>query len=160
MLAAFVAIPCAAKAILRPEGADQADARALGEAIAAGAKSAGQTSVVVASFREPLVAYYADRALRPNGGSATDVRLWGPYRALLAAETDDAEQSRLSAELATTVRSQRAQWLVIDLFRSVTTQSGQEVVTGRLLAERLVRDGVLTVPVTAAGSQLAAFPVK
>ena len=84
VLASFTAIPLAVKAVMRPEGESQIDARRLGERLAEIAKAEGSTRLVVATFREPLVAYYADRARRADGGAARDVPLWGAYRLLLS----------------------------------------------------------------------------
>jgi hypothetical protein len=156
VLASFTAIPLAVKAVMRPEGESQIDARRLGERLAEIAKAEGSTRLVVATFREPLVAYYADRARRADGGAARDVPLWGAYRLLL--ERSDAEGGR--AELAATLRREGAQWFVVDMFRRTKTPGGQEEVPGAALAQRLVEDGVLGVPVVSAGSALTAFPVK
>jgi hypothetical protein len=156
VLAAFLAVPYAVKCVLRPEGEEQADARALGERLARETKGAGAKDVVVASFREPLVAYYARRALRDEGGDARDVRLWGRFGSLLA--NADAPQDR--ARLAEALRADGVKWLVLDLFRTAADPRGGEIVPGRLLAERLAADGLIGTPVVSAGSSLTAFPVR
>jgi hypothetical protein len=156
VLAAFLAVPYAVKCVLRPEGEEQSDARALGERLAAQARDAHATNVVVATFREPLVAYYARRSLRDVGGEARDVRLWGRFGPLYT--NVDSSQDR--AALAAALRADGAQWLVLDLFRTATSASGATIVPGRMLAERLASDGVIGTPVVSAGSPLTAFPVR
>jgi len=156
VLASFLAIPLAVNSVLRPEGEDMVDARRLGERLAEIARGENVRDVVVATFREPLVAYYADRARRGEGGSARDVPLWGAFRELL--ERSDAQGKR--AELAATLRREGAQWFVIDLYRRTTTAGGEPVDRGAALAQRLLEDGVLGAPVVSAGSELTAFPVK
>jgi len=155
VLAAFLSIPLAVRSVLRPEGENQVDARRLGERLAEIAKEGGAGRVVVATFREPLVAYYADCARRVDGAGARDVPLWGAFHALL--ERSDAEGRR--AELAQTLRREGAQWLVVDMFRRSPGPGADKEASGASLAQRLVEDGVLGTPVVSAGSALTAFPV-
>jgi hypothetical protein len=153
VLACFLATALTVRTLLRPIGEDQADARRLGEAIAASAKTAGKRELVVATFAEPLVAYYADRSLRTGGGTARDVPLWGRYRALLGPGGTD----ELRAAMAATLRAEGAQWIVLDLFRGATPDAEAP---GRTLAAKLEKDGVAGAPVIAAASPLTAFPVR
>jgi hypothetical protein len=155
VLASFLAIPLAVKSVLRPEGEDQVDARRLGERLAEVSKADVAGPLVVATFREPLIAYYADRARSADGG-ARDVPLWGAFHALL--ERSDAEGRR--AELAATLRREGAQWLVVDMFRRPAGAGADAQASGASLAQRLVEDGLLGTPVVSAGSALTAFPVK
>lgn len=156
VLAAFLAVPYAVKCVLRPEGEEQADARALGERLAAAARDADAREVVVATFREPLVAYYADRTLRGAGGGAHEVRLWGRFGSLLT----DADARETRAGLAAALHEGGVKWLVLDLFRTATGPDGTTTVPGRALAERLAADGLIGTPVVSAGSPLTAFPVR
>jgi hypothetical protein len=152
VLASFLAIPLAVRSLLRPVGEDQAAARRLGEALAAEARKAPEPRLVVGSFAEPLVAYYADRSLRASGGSARDVPLWGRFRRLLASD-DDA----LRADLGSALRTEGAQWVVVDLWRR---DADAAEAPGMRLARGLGKDGVVGAPVVSAGSQLTAFPVQ
>jgi len=101
VLASFLAIPLTVHSLLRPVGEGEADARHLGEAIAAAAQATGTSRVVVASFREPIVAYYADRSLREKGGSARDVALWGRFGKLLGPGDTDTLRAQMASELRT-----------------------------------------------------------
>jgi hypothetical protein len=155
VLASFLAIPLAIKSVLRPEGSEQVDARRLGERLAEISTANAGGTLVVATFHEPLVAYYADRARRADGG-ARDVPLWGAFSALL--ERSDAEGRR--AELTAALRREGAQWFVVDMFRRPSGSAADAQAPGASLAQRLVEDGVLGTPVVSAGSALTAFPVK
>jgi hypothetical protein len=153
VLASFLAIPFAVRSLLRPVGEDYADARHLGEAIAEAARAAGSPHVVIGSFAEPLVAYYADRSLRRTGGSASDVPLWGRFGKLLKpGDTDE-----LRSQMASALHAAGAQWLVLDLWRP---SSGDSEISGRRLAQRLAADLVAGAPVVSAGAPLTAFPVR
>jgi hypothetical protein len=152
VLTSFLAIPLAVKALLRPEGETSEGARRLGEAIAA---ADPEERVVIASFKDALVAYYAGRALRGDGAAARDVPLWGSFRDLL--ERGDDERRR--ADLAMRLRTEGARWLVLDLFehgRSETAAGFPQ----RDLAKRLMDDGVLGGAVVSPGGSLVAFPVR
>ncbi len=162
-LASFLAIPLAVRSVLRPEGESQVDARRLGERLAETAKKNGEKSLVVATFREPLVAYYADRALRADGGQARDVALWGAFHALIdrdagTGQAEDAaskarREAALRADLAAKLRGENARWLVVDVF-------GAKEIREPELAKRLAKDGVLGTPVVSSGAALTAFPVE
>jgi hypothetical protein len=156
VLASYYAIPCAVNAVMRPEGADLAEARRLGEAVAEDAKARGRKEVVIATFGKPLVAYYADKVLRPDGGRATDLRLWRDFRGLL--EHPEAADRR--AELAKRLRDERASFLVLDLFRATKTPAGGAEIRGRELERLLAEDGAVGGRPVCPGGALAAFPVK
>ena len=156
VLASFFAIPCAVLCVTQPEGATHADARALGELLAR--QTPGDGPVVVASFAEPLVAYYAERT---RGAPVSDLRLWrsfggtGPDKKLARA-LDDARVR--SGDLRDALREGGARWLVIDLFKG--GPGGGPESPGRALAAKLIADGIVTAPATSAGSSLAAFAVR
>lgn len=154
VLASFFAIPCAVRCVTRPEGATRADARALGELI--GRQTPGGGPVVVATFKEPVVAYYAERT---RSAPVEDLRLWRvfgrrgkPIPEILL------DLSDRSADVRDVLRDGRARWLVLDLF--ATLPDGGDVPAGRALAAKLIADGVVGTPAVAAGSSLAAFPVR
>lgn len=157
----LAAIPLALRAALRPDGEGGERERHLGRAIAEAAMerpSAGD--VVVASFAEPLVAYYADRTLRADargaGRRARNVRLLRDHGPLLSVSAD--LENRREA-LAATLRGSGAGWIVLDLF-SESRGPGATRIPGRDLTALLSRDGRIGVPAVSAGSELAAFPVK
>jgi len=156
VLASFFAIPCVVRSATRPEGATRADARALGELI--GRQNAGGERVVVASFAESVVAYYAERT---RGAPVADLPLWRhfgrtePPKKLPEVLHDAYVRSDALAEI---LHRDGARWIVIDLFNG-STEGGTES-PGRTLAAKLVADGTVSAPVTAAGSSLAAFPVR
>lgn len=158
VLVSFFAIPCAVRAVTKPEGAAHADARALGELI--GAQSSGNDPVVVASFAEPIVAYYAERT---RGAPVADLRLWrwfdpeDPEKKKTRANVLDAARAR-SGALADILRTGGAKWIVIDLF--IDGGNDGPKLPGRALAAALIADGTVGTPALAAGSTLAAFPVR
>ena len=157
VMASFAAIPYAALALLRPVGDDLAPRRRLGEALAGASRAASPApKLVVASFAEPLVAYYARESLRPEG-DARDVPLWGAFGRLLV-DRPDYEGQR--AELVGVLRREGAKWLVLDLFRTQRKATGETVNPGRLLAQSLTEDGALGAPVVSPGERLVAFPVN
>jgi hypothetical protein len=148
-------MPMAVVAILRPGGESGDRERELGEQIAGVERQRPGGTVVIASFAEPLVAYYADRALRDHGRRARNLRL--PRRRFgdLLAVSPELEGRR--AELVRELREQGAAWLVLPLWRERETPSGRRA-TGRSLAQALLDDGAVTVPVEGA-VEIAAFPV-
>lgn len=157
VLASFVAIPMAVKTILRPEGESMADARALGELLGEMQRARSREELVVASFKEPVVAWYAERTLGP-AARARDLPLWGRFRQPSRAAERPGAADALRAELAATLRREGARWLVIDLFEEPDERD--PLPSGRELADALVDDGVLATPCVAAGSSLAAFAVR
>ncbi|MCG3133557.1 MAG: hypothetical protein HMLKMBBP_00736 [Planctomycetes bacterium] len=167
----LAAIPLAVRAALRPDGEGGERERHLGRAVAlavmgeggpgdGGTGEGGTGDVVLASFAQPLVAYYADRTLRndPRGAGrrARNMRLLRDHGRLLAVSADLENRRR---DLAEALRGAGAGWLVLDLFAEGRT-AGATRMPGRDLAELLQRDGVLGTPAVAAGSELAAFPVR
>lgn len=157
VLASFAAIPFAVYALLQPVGDDLAPRRRLGTALAEASRAASPApKLVIASFAEPLVAYYARESLRPDG-DARDVPLWGSFRRLLV-DRPDFEGQR--AELVGVLRREGAQWLVLDLFRTEKKPTGETVNPGKLLAQSLTEDGALGAPVVSPGERLVAFPVR
>jgi hypothetical protein len=155
LLTTFLAIPLGVRAVLRPDGEGGLRERRLGEALAAAEEGRAGGDVLVASFREPLVAYYADRALREDGRRCRNVRLLREHGNLLSVSCD-LEGAR--AALAAHLRSSGATWLVLDVYDEVPDVGGARP-AGRDLADRLVGDGVIAREVLACGSELAAFPV-
>jgi hypothetical protein len=157
MLATILVIPLAVEAVLRPDGESGARERALGERIAADQRARGGGDVVIATFRQPLVAYYADRTLRdPSAavrGSARNLRL--PMRRYGELLTKSADLDSRRASLTARLREERAQWLVLRFWDG----DGPERRPGEDLAAALVADGVIEGPVL--GSEdLAAFRVR
>jgi hypothetical protein len=156
VLASFFAIPCAVRCVTRPEGATRADARALGELIAR--ETGGDGPVVVASFKEAVVAYYAERE---RGAPVEDLRLWrsfggvGPDKKLPAVLDDARDRSDALRDI---LRAGGARWLVLDLFDGGSAGGAES--PGRALAAKLIAGGVVGTPATSAGSELAAFPVR
>jgi hypothetical protein len=156
VLASFFAIPCAVRCVTRPEGATRADARALGELI--GRQTPGGEPVIVASFRESVVAYYAERV---RDAPVADLPLWrsfggsGAGKRLPSVLSDATERSGALGDI---LRRDGAKWIVLDLFSG--SEDGGATSPGRTLAAKLVADGTVSAPATAAGSSLAAFPVR
>lgn len=157
-LAMLLAIPTALIAVLGPDSESGERERMLGEQIAAVERAKGGAGdVVIGSFGQPLVAYYADRALRGDAGSqgrrVRDVRLWRRHQRLLLVSAD-LEGGR--ADLTTTLREAHAAWLVLTFWDG---PQGSARRPGEELAQRLIEDGVLGTPVVGAGD-LAAFPLR
>lgn len=158
-LTMLIAIPLAVVGILRPDGESGERERILGEliareAIASGPGSTPDGEVRIATFGEPLVAYYADRVLREHGRRARNLRLFRKHGRLLTVSADMAGQR---AVLVDALRSEGASWLVVRLWRTredngVTRNPGEELVTS------LLADGAIATPVIGS-SELAAFPV-
>jgi hypothetical protein len=154
LLTMLAAIPLAVYAILRPAGEGGENERHLGRAIALASADAGD-EVVIASFSETLVAYYADRELRPR--RARNVRLLRDHAKLLRVSADLADARDA---LAKALRDSGARWLVLDLYSKTRERDGDPPrAAGSDLAKRLLEDGVIGTPVVASGSELAAFPV-
>lgn len=150
----LIVLPLAVRAVLRPPGESGAEAGDLGRRLAETAAS--DETLVVASFGEPRVAHYAGRALgEPD--RARDLRLVGRFGRSVLERGGSWEGSRL--ELATALRDEGADYLVLDVFRERGTPTGRRRLQYEL-AERLLADGVLELPVVAAGGRLAAFPVR
>jgi len=155
ILTMLLAIPLGIRAVLRPDGEGGERERDLGNALAEAERTLGKADVVVASFQEPLVAWYADRALAPTGRRVRNLRLLREHGRLLQVSADLAEQrGKLVAEL----RKNGARWLVVNLYAKTSSVAGTRT-PGRELAAALVADGVLGTSTVACGSELAAFPV-
>lgn len=156
ILTTLLAIPLGVRAVLRPDGEGGERERTLGETLAAAdAVTASRGDVILASFGEPLVAYYADRALAPTGRRCRNVRLRRGHGRLLELSSDLEEQR---AALADELRARGAGWLVLHLYTE-RESLGTTRRPGMDLAARLLEDGVLGLPAVARGSELAAFPV-
>lgn len=154
-LTTMLAVPLALRAVLRPDGESGERERDLGAAVAEAARGRGTGDVVVASFAEPLVAWYADRSLAPAGRRVRNHRLLRTHGRLLDLSADlDEQRARLAADL----RAAHADWLVLNLYATAPSAGGRRT-PGRELAARLVEDGVLGTDSVACGSELAAFPV-
>jgi hypothetical protein len=147
----LLAMPLATRAILRPPGAGGVAARSLGERLGAEVerREGPGAKLRIASSAEPLVAFYADRVLRPGGGEARDLPLWGRFLRPLAQGADpSAVADAVSAEL---VRSD-VDWVVLD----VVDHDEADIALLELLRER----DVVTESTIAAGSKLAAIEVR
>lgn len=155
-LVILITVPTAVTAVLRPDGESGGRERLLGEAIAAAERERdGAGDVVIASFQESLVAYYADRALRGTGRRARNQRLRRDHKELILRS---AELEGRRAELVAALRRAGASWIVLRLWDDVS-ENGATRHPGEDLADRLTDDGALGRPALAA-SELAAFPVK
>jgi dolichyl-phosphate-mannose-protein mannosyltransferase len=156
-LTMLLAVPLGVLAILRPDGESGGRARILGEQIAAAERERrGTGDVVIATFKEPLVAYYADRALREAGlpRRARDLPLFRRHRSLLEVSAD-AEGRR--AALRETLSQGGAGWIVLSFWDRVSDQGGTRS-PGEDLARLLAEDGVVGKPVIGS-SELVAFPL-
>lgn len=152
VVTALLVMPLAARAVLRPPGESGAPARALGERLAEVARL--DEPLVIASFGEPRIAHYAAR--ERDDRRATDVRLVGRFRrsVLLVGGADDEAR----AALAEALRAEEVDYLVLDPYREHRDLPGSPRM-GQELAERLLADGVLRLPVVAAGGRIVAYPV-
>jgi hypothetical protein len=148
-------VPLGVTAVLRPDGESGERERLLGEQIGRAERERAGGDVVVASFREPLVAYYADRELRSTGRRVRNQRLLREHAALL---TVSAELEGRRADLVRALRASGASWLVLRLWPRGSGADGPKA-PGDELAARLLEDGALGTPVLAS-SELAAFPVR
>ena len=125
-------------------------AERLGREIAAASSQDGPLRI--ASSAEPLVAWSAHRARTARGG-AYDVPLWGRFvRPLEKGAPIGSVADALAAELRDGV-----DWVVLDI---EPPNPGEAADAERRLAEALRERGVLGQPALAAGSDLAAFPVR
>ncbi len=150
VLALLLSIPLASRAVLRPAGVGGLDARQLGAELAERSTAAG--TLRVASFAEPLVAYYADRDLRQGGGEAVDIPLWGIHGRAIKRHGVDSE--RLD-DLVERLVAERADWIVLDLFRRAPDGG----VPHRDVLAGLVERGAVSPVAVARGSEIAAFRV-
>lgn len=148
-------IPLAVTAILRPDGESGARERSLGELIAQTERDAGgRGDVIIGSFREPLVAFYADRALRADGRRARNVRL--PKRRFGKLLSMSADLDARRAELVATLRAAGATWLVVPYLRRSPVDEGTSRRPGEELAALLIADGEIAPPAIGA-AEFAAF---
>jgi hypothetical protein len=158
VLTTMLAVPLGVIAVLRPDGESGERGRILGEQIAAaeiGNRAAGD--VVIATFREPLVAWYCGRALERAGSvrKARDVPLYRRHKELLTVSAD-AEGRR--AALRETLEREGADWVVLHLWDPVRDAGGVRT-PGEDLARLLLEDGAVTTPVLGS-SELVAYPVR
>ncbi len=149
--ALLLALPLGARAVLRPPGAGGVGARSLGELLAERVDPAEAASpIVVATSGRPLVAWYAERALEPDGLRVEDLPLWGRH----VRRVRDAESAReVAADVERALRDGGATWIVL---RAAAPEDDPE----RRLAVALAERGVLGAPPVGAGSDLAAWPIR
>ena len=157
-LAVLLCMPLATRGLFLSRGRGSGRAAHLGREIATRTAESLRfdSEVVIASFREPLVAYYADRESLRNGGRARHVRLQRDFGPLLALTRDLLELRR---QLAEHLRAEQVDYLVLDLYARERGTTGVSY-PGRELARVLQQDGLLEDDVIAVGSELAAFRVR
>lgn len=155
-LAVLLAMPLATRGLLLSRGRGSAEAAQLGRAIAErNADGPFDREIVVATFNEPLVAYYAEKEAAWSGGTARLLRLQRDFGRLVSVNPGLPD---LRAALAERLRTEHADFLVVDLYAAVQLEGGT-FRPGRALAQALQDDGVLDRSCISAGGELAAFRV-
>jgi hypothetical protein len=155
-LSVLLAMPLATRGLLLSRGRGSGQAAQLGRVIAErNAESRFDRELVIATFTEPLVAYYAAKEAAWSGGTARHLRLQRDFARLL---TVSAGPTELRAQLARHLRNGGADFLIVDLYANVDAD-GRTVLPGRDLAAALQAEGVLERRCVSAGGELAAFRV-
>ncbi len=151
-VALIIAIPLAARAVLRSPGQGGLSVERLGAEVARA--SQGDRELVVASVAEPRVAYYA-RQHTALGVTVSDLPLFGPY-------VDPLERGAplkvVSEQLSNALVERRADWIVLDLWRTRRGENGPEH-PHRALYEELLQRGRIERRALPSGTGLAAYRV-